>query len=63
MMENPDVRIRIADETFEGNARVIEGEEDDSLARDLLVEKYERDPGKLSRWREESLPVRVEFSP
>jgi deazaflavin-dependent oxidoreductase (nitroreductase family) len=62
LMENPKVRVRIADETFEGHARVFEGEEDDVLARDLLVEKYEKEPGSLARWRERSLPVRVELS-
>lgn len=62
LMKEPRVSVRIADETFEGNARVIEGEGDDALARDLLVEKYEKEPGKLTRWREESLPVRVEVA-
>jgi deazaflavin-dependent oxidoreductase (nitroreductase family) len=63
LMEEPKVRVRISDETFEGHARTIEGEEDDPLARSLLVGKYKKEPGKLGRWREESLPVRVDFSP
>lgn len=62
LMAEPEVRVRIADETFEGHARVVEGDEDDSLARDLLVEKYEKEPGNLARWRERSLPVRVDVS-
>ncbi|MBA2694239.1 MAG: nitroreductase family deazaflavin-dependent oxidoreductase [Rubrobacter sp.] len=62
LMKEPKVRIRIADETFDGSALVIEGGDEDPLARDLLVEKYERKPGKLSRWRQRSLPVRVGFS-
>ncbi len=61
--KNPEVSIRIADKTFEGRARVIEGEDGDTSARDLLVEKYEKEPGKLARWRERSLPVRVDISP
>lgn len=63
LMEEPKVRVRISDETFEGRARVIEDEDDDPLARDLLVEKYEKEPGNLARWRGNSLPVRVDFSP
>lgn len=63
LKEEPKVSVRISDETFEGRARIIEGEEDDPLARGLLVEKYEKAPGNLTRWREESLPVRVDFPP
>ncbi len=63
LMKEPKVRIRIADETFDGYARVIEGESDDTLARDLLVEKYEKESGRLARWRERSLPARVDFRP
>ncbi len=63
LKKEPKVRVRIADEIFEGRARVIEGEEDNPLARSLLVEKYEKEPGKLARWRERSLPVRVEPTP
>lgn len=60
LTKNPEVSVRIANETFEGRARVVEG--DDQLARNLLVEKYEQEPGKLARWRERSLPVRVDLS-
>ncbi|HET7478443.1 MAG TPA: nitroreductase family deazaflavin-dependent oxidoreductase [Rubrobacteraceae bacterium] len=61
LRENPQVTVRIADETFEGRARVVEDSEEDELARRLLVEKYERRPGSLDNWRRTALPVAVDL--
>jgi len=62
LRQNPDVTIRIADQSFEGSARVVENTEEDELARRLLVEKYERRPGSLSNWRKRALPVAVDLT-
>ena len=59
----PRVSVRIAGQTFEGSARVVEDAEEDELARRLLVEKYERSPGSLSGWRRRALPVAVDLTP
>ena len=56
------VTVRIAGERFEGLARVVEDEEEDELARGLLVEKYEGSPGSLASWRTSALPVAVDLS-
>ena len=60
LRRDPTVMVRIADETFKGNARVVDNAREDELARRLLVEKYERNPGSLSDWRRRSLPVAVD---
>ncbi len=57
----PEVTVRIADEHFKGRARVVEDAGEDELARRLLVEKYERNPGSLSNWRRTALPVAVDL--
>ncbi len=57
----PEVSVCIADERFEGRARVVEDDGEDELARRLLVDKYERNPGSLSNWRRTALPVAVEL--
>jgi len=63
LIRNPDVTIRIADQVFEGHARVVEeNPEEDELARRLLVGKYERSPGSLSNWRRRALPVAVDLT-
>jgi deazaflavin-dependent oxidoreductase (nitroreductase family) len=61
LRQNPKVEIRIAGQTFEGHARVIEDDAEDELARRLLVEKYESSPGSLSNWRRRALPVAVDL--
>jgi deazaflavin-dependent oxidoreductase (nitroreductase family) len=60
LRRTPRVTVRIADERFEGRARLVEDLEEDALARRLLTEKYERTPGSLANWRRTALPVAVE---
>ena len=62
LRRDPEVTVRIADERFEGRARVVENPEEDTLARRLLVEKYEQNPGSLSNWRRTALPVAVDLA-
>lgn len=61
LRQDPRVTVRIDDATFEGLAREPEDDEEDGLARRLLVEKYERVPGQLASWRRSSLPVAVDL--
>jgi deazaflavin-dependent oxidoreductase (nitroreductase family) len=58
----PEVTVRIDGKRFSGRARFLEDEEEDELARHLLVEKYERDPGSLAAWRRTALPVAVDLT-
>jgi deazaflavin-dependent oxidoreductase (nitroreductase family) len=62
LRRNPEVTVRLAGKHFEGRARLVESEEEDELARRLLVEKYERTPGSLANWRRTALPVAVDLS-
>ncbi len=62
LRRTPQVTVRIADERFDGLARVVEEGEEDELARRLLVAKYERTPGSLSNWRRSALPVAVDLA-
>jgi phage/plasmid-associated DNA primase len=63
LQADASVTVRAADQTREGRARVLEPhDEDDALARRLLVEKYEPiDHSSLTEWGRTSLPVVVEF--
>ena len=61
LRRDPEVSLRIADELFDGRARIVENPEEDDLARRLLVEKYERNPGSLANWRRTALPVAVDL--
>jgi hypothetical protein len=53
--------VHIAGERFDGRARIVEDPKEDALARRLLVEKYERTPGRLANWRRTALPVAVDL--
>jgi deazaflavin-dependent oxidoreductase (nitroreductase family) len=61
LRRNPEVKVHVAGERFEGRARVVEDQKEDALARRLLVEKYERSPGSLANWRRTALPVAVDL--
>ena len=60
---NPRVRIRLGGRSLDGTARIIEGQERDQAARQMLAAKYQGwMPGRpLSAWASTSLPVEVTF--
>ena len=62
LRRTPEVTVRIAGETFDGRARIVGDRGEDELARRLLAQKYERDPGSLSDWRRTALPVAVDLA-
>ena len=62
LRRHPEVAVQIAGERFDGRARVVEDPKEDALARRLLVEKYERNPGSLENWRRTALPVAVDLA-
>lgn len=62
LRRDPRVTLRIAGETFSGRAREAADDEEDELARRLLVEKYERSPGRLANWRRSALPIAVDLN-
>lgn len=61
LRRDPKVTVRVDGETFSGRAREPADDEEDGLARRLLVEKYERVPGRLANWRRNSLPIAVDL--
>ena len=63
LIVDPTVRFRIGGQTLAGMARVIEGEEREELARQLLAAKYQgwSEGRPMSSWASGSLPVEVAF--
>lgn len=64
LMVSPDVTIEIGGRRWTTRARVLDpGTDEDELARDLLVEKYQPGYGEdLSAWRRDSLPVAIDLA-
>jgi deazaflavin-dependent oxidoreductase (nitroreductase family) len=62
LMKTPALSVRIGDREIRGTGRVVEGGEEDALARRLLLEKYEPTySGDLSDWGRTALPVAVDL--
>lgn len=59
LQRKPEVQIRIRDTTYTCTARVVaDSDEEDMLARRLVVEKYQpRTTDDLSDWGRSALPV------
>lgn len=61
--KTPEVAVRIGELELSGRARSVEPGEEDTLARRLLVEKYQpRDSDDLTTWGRTALPVAVDLA-
>jgi hypothetical protein len=56
---NGEVRVRFGTRTFAGHGEVIEGRDDDPVARQAIAAKY--GTKYLEKWLRESLPVRIDL--
>ena len=62
LTRDPEVRVRIRDQSLEGTARIVTDQDEDARARRLLLEKYTAGySGDLSDWGETALPVAVDL--
>jgi deazaflavin-dependent oxidoreductase (nitroreductase family) len=62
LIREPRVSVRIADQTYDGHARVVTDEGEDTLARRLLFDKYSPGySGDLTSWRQTALPIAVDL--
>jgi len=61
-LRSPAVQVRINEIVFSGQARVVNGVEEDTLARTLVSNKYTpRSSDDLRDWSRTSLPVAVDL--
>lgn len=62
ILANPEVRVRIRDQHFEGRARVVEEPGEEEWARAGLPTKYGSSyGGDLTRWSRTALPIAVDL--
>ena len=59
LRRDPRVRLEIGGRTYEGRARVVQGEAADPVARATVAAKY--GTRGLEDWLRESLPVEIEL--
>ena len=55
----PAVQVRFGTRSFAGRGAVVEGQEDDPVARQAIAAKY--GTKYLTKWLRESLPVRIDL--
>ncbi len=61
-LKQPEVQVRIREQSFTGKARLVSDEQEDALARQLAYNKYApRDSDDLSDWSRSSLPIAVDL--
>jgi deazaflavin-dependent oxidoreductase (nitroreductase family) len=62
LIKTPAVRVRIADRTFNGRARIVEDANEAALGRRLLFDKYSAGySSDLTNWRDTALPIAVDL--
>ena len=63
LVADPRVRVRLGGESLTGAARVIEGQEREAVARQLVAAKYQgwSEGRPMSSWAADSLPVEIAF--
>ena len=62
LVASPRCTVDIGDTTFVGYGRVIEGTDDDELARTLVHDKYAQGDD-LKSWRGSALPIAIDLTP
>lgn len=63
LRKDPAVKVRIAKQTFNATARIVEDEAEQMLARNLLADKYNerKANGALSKWARTALVVGIDI--
>jgi deazaflavin-dependent oxidoreductase (nitroreductase family) len=62
IVASPSCTVEIGETRFTGYGRVIEGTDDDPLARTLVHDKY-ANGDDLTDWRATALPVAIDITP
>ena len=60
---DPNVRVRIAKQTFQGVARIVRNIEEESLARPMLAAKYYgwKEGQEMSEWARDALVIAIDL--
>jgi deazaflavin-dependent oxidoreductase (nitroreductase family) len=62
LLADPAVSVRIGENRFKGTARIVEGPDEDALARRLVLDKYSPGySGDLGDYGRNALPVAVDL--
>lgn len=61
LSKTPEVSVRVRGAAYRARARIVEGGDEDALARRLLFAKYNPSyNGDLTEWRDTALPIALD---
>jgi deazaflavin-dependent oxidoreductase (nitroreductase family) len=63
LLKNPSVTVQVGKHTFKATTRLVENEEEEMMARNMLADKYNerRANGSLGKWARTALPVAIDL--
>ena len=63
LLKEPAVTVRIKEQIFTGIARIVRVDDEDTMARYMLAEKYQewKEGKTLSDWARTALPVAIDL--
>lgn len=62
LLRDPHVSVKITDQVFSGQGRVVKEAKEDALARQLIAGKYpSTDEEDLTQWYRDALPMAVDL--
>jgi len=63
MLKDPSVTVKIGRKTFQATARIVTNEEEETMARNMLADKYyeRKANGSLGNWARTALPVAIDL--
>lgn len=64
LLTTPSVTVRIGGQIFRADARIVQDEQEETMARNLLADKYNerKANGSLSKWARTALPVALDLN-
>lgn len=64
LLKNPSVTVRVGKHIFNATARVVTDEKEETMARNLLADKYNERKvnGSLSQWARTALPIAIDLA-
>ena len=63
LLKDSSVTVRVAGQTFKASARIVDDKEEETMARNMLADKYNERTvrGSLSKWARTALPVAIDI--
>jgi deazaflavin-dependent oxidoreductase (nitroreductase family) len=63
LLQHPQVQVKLREQVFSGQARLVSDQQEDALARAIVFKKYStRSSDDLHDWSRTSLPIAIDLA-